>query len=241
MSVLLAQQGSTEDLISGALETIQPILEYLGTIAFAITGALVAGRNRMDISGVLVLGAIVSVGGGTLRDLLLQRTVFWVEDPTFLAVGVASAALSIPLFRVASTQVKQAYWLVQSFDAFGLALFVVTGTNIALVAGANDVAATAIGVISGIGGGMIRDILANDIPSVLTDGRLYMVAALAGAFSYIMLLQLDIPAVYVLWVPIVIILGLRYASLRYNVGMPTFVIDEAADPREHDGDLPPSA
>ena len=78
MSVLLAQQGSTEDLISGALETIQPILEYLGTIAFAITGALVAGRNRMDISGVLVLGAIVSVGGGTLRDLLLQRTVFWV-------------------------------------------------------------------------------------------------------------------------------------------------------------------
>ena len=73
MSVLLAQQGSAEDLISGALETIQPILEYLGTIAFAITGALVAGRNRMDISGVLVLGAIVSVGGGTLRDLLLQN------------------------------------------------------------------------------------------------------------------------------------------------------------------------
>jgi uncharacterized membrane protein YeiH len=81
MSVLLAQQGSAEDLISGALETIQPTLEYLGVIAFAIPGALVAGRNRMDISGVLVLGAIVSVGGGTLRDLLLQRTVFTMGAP----------------------------------------------------------------------------------------------------------------------------------------------------------------
>jgi uncharacterized membrane protein YeiH len=237
MWALLAQQDSAEDLISGALETIQPILEYLGTIAFAITGALVAGRKRMDIGGVLVLGAIVSVGGGTVRDLLVQRTVFWVDDPSFLAVGVASAALSIPLFRIASAQLKQAYWLVQSFDAFGLALFVVTGTNIALDAGANNVAAAVIGVISGIGGGMIRDILANDIPTVLTDGRLYMVAALAGAVAYIGLLQLDIPAVYVLWIPIVIILVLRYASLRYNLGIPTFIIDEAADPRHrHDDD-----
>jgi hypothetical protein len=80
--------------------------------------------------------------------------------------------------------------LVQSFDAIGLALFVVTGDNIALVAGANDVAAATIGVISGIGGGIIRDMLANEAPGVLTDGRLYMTAALVGAASYILLLQL---------------------------------------------------
>jgi uncharacterized membrane protein YeiH len=87
--VILAQQNEAEELISGALATIQPILPYLGTIAFAITGALTAGRTHMDIAGVLVLGAIVSVGGGTIRDLLVQRTVFWISDPSHLAVGVA--------------------------------------------------------------------------------------------------------------------------------------------------------
>ena len=160
---------------------------YLGTISFGISGALAAGRRRMDFGGVVVLGAIVAVGGGTIRDVLLYRTVFWIDDPAFLAVGAISALVTIPLFRIASTELKRAYWLVESFDAIGLALFVVAGTNIAIDAGANDIAAITIGIISGIGVGIIRDVLANEIPTVLTDGRLYFTAALARALLYLLL------------------------------------------------------
>ncbi len=228
--MLIGAEADTGDVISGVLETVQPILEYLGTIAFAITGALVAGRKRMDISGVVVLGAIVSVGGGTVRDLLIQRPVFWVTDPAFLAVGAAAALLSVPVFRFASNEIRQVYWLVQSFDAVGLALFVVAGTNIALDAGANNVAAATIGIVSGIGGGVIRDLLANEIPEVLIGGRLYITAALVGSVVYIGLIELDVPAVLALWVPIVLIVALRFVSLRFGIGVPTIEIDPNHDP-----------
>jgi len=230
LDAALGIDAPSEEVITGVLDTVQPILEYLGTIAFAISGALVAGRKRMDISGVVVLGAIVAVGGGTIRDVLLDREVFWVVDPAFLAVGVITALLSIPVFHIASVRLKRVYWLVQAFDAFGMALFVVAGTNIAIDAGANQVAAAAIGVISGIGGGIIRDVLATEIPTVMVGGRLYLTAALAGAIVYLGLLQFEIAAVYVLWIPIIVILTLRYVSLRFGIGLPTFAIERDDDP-----------
>jgi uncharacterized membrane protein YeiH len=236
----IAIQYGSEESITDLLANVQVAIEYLGTIAFAVSGALVAGRKRMDISGVVVLGVIVAVGGGTLRDVILDRQVFWVADPAFFVVGVIAALLSIPVFHIASAKVRRGYWLVQSFDAFGMAMFVVVGTNIALDAGAHPIAAAALGVVSGIGGGMIRDVLAAEIPTVLTDGKLYLTAALTGAVVYIVLLRLDLSATYVVWVPIVIILSLRYVSLRYGIGVPTigFALDDDPTVR-HTGQRPP--
>lgn len=218
----LVAQASADETVTDALGALQNILQYLGTIAFAISGALVAGNKRMDLAGVVVLGSIVAVGGGTLRDLLLQQPVFWVADPTFAVVGAVAALVTIPLFNRGVVKTLQDYRLVDLFDAAGLALFVITGTNVALSAGADNLSSAIIGTISGVGGGIIRDVLAGEIPSVLKSGYLYATAAFAGALLYVLLLELSISPLVALWLPVLAIFSLRMLSLHYGWGVPKF-------------------
>lgn len=218
--------------VAGILMAVQTVLLYLGTVAFAISGALAAGRRHMDLGGVVVLGSIVAVGGGTLRDLLLNRTAFWVVDPNFLVAGALTAALMVPIIRFRPVSWRRTQGLVQVFDAIGLALFVVTGINIALKSGANLMAAAVIGIVSGIGGGVIRDVLADEIPSVLKGGRLYMTAALAGALAYLGLLWLGVSPLLTIGPPILIVLGVRFASLRYDLRLPTVGLSDAGSSDE---------
>ena len=103
-----------------------------------------------------------------------------------------------------------------------MALFVITGTNVALSAGANDFSAAIIGTISGVGGGMIRDVLANQIPGVLKSGHLYATAAFAGALLYVLILSFSVSPVIALWIPALTIFGLRMLSLHYGWGLPKF-------------------
>lgn len=216
-------QSSNDQTVTEALGALQTVLQYVGTIAFGISGALVAGQKRMDLAGVVVLGCIVAVGGGTTRDLLLGNVpVFWVNDSTYVLVGAAAAALTVPLFKTGTVQTLQHFNLVDVFDAAGMALFVITGTNVALSAGADDFSAAIIGVISGVGGGIIRDVLAGQIPGVLKSGHLYATAAFAGALLYVLLLELSIAPVVALWVPVITIFSLRMLSLHYGWGIPKF-------------------
>lgn len=194
-----------------------------GTVAFGISGALAAGRKRMDFVGVVVLGSIVAVGGGTTRDLILgDAPVFWIGNPTFLLVGAIAALAVIPLSATRALNVLEEYRLLQLFDAAGMALFVVTGTNVALAAGADAIAAAVVGVISGVGGGIIRDVLANQTPSILTGGQFYASAALVGSLLYVLFLEWGASRLLVFWVPIVVIFGLRAGSLFYGWGFATF-------------------
>jgi uncharacterized membrane protein YeiH len=227
----LAQAAVSDQTINGALGVLQDIMEYAGTIAFAISGALVAGRKHMDVVGVVVLGSIVAVGGGTLRDLLVgDFPVFWVTSPTFVVVGAVVALATIPLFKAGTIAVLQRYNLVQISDAAGMALFVVTGTNVALAAGADSLAAAIVGVIAGVGGGIIRDVLANKIPDVLTNGQFYASAAFLGAIVYVILLQTPLSPFVSVWVPIIVIFGIRLLSINYGWGVPKFRIDPDDDP-----------
>lgn len=219
---LLAQADGTEETVKDLLGVVQNWMEYVGTIAFAISGALLAISKRMDLAGIVVLGAIVSVGGGTLRDLLVQQEVFWIEDPTFVLVGAGTALATVLLRRGQLIEAIQRHHLVQIFDAAGLALFVVTGTNVALAAGASNAAAAIIGIISGVAGGVMRDILAGEIPDVLTGGELYATAALAGAVLYLLLLELSVSPLAVFWIPVVAIFIIRLLAVRYQVALPSF-------------------
>ena len=219
---LLAQADGTEETVKEVLGVVQNWMEYVGTIAFAISGALLAMSKRMDLAGIVVLGAIVSVGGGTLRDLLVQQEVFWIEDPTFVLVGAGTALATVLLRRGQLIEAIQRHHLVQIFDAAGLALFVVTGTNVALAAGASNAAAAIIGIISGVAGGVMRDILAGEIPDVLTGGELYATAALAGAVLYLLLLELSVSPLAVFWIPVVAIFIIRLLAVRYQVALPSF-------------------
>jgi uncharacterized membrane protein YeiH len=220
-------QATTDQTVTEALGTLQTILQYVGTVAFGISGALVAGQKRMDLAGVVVLGCIVAVGGGTTRDLLLGNVpVFWVNDATYVLVGAAAALVTVPLFRTGTVQTLQQHNLVDVFDAAGMALFVITGTNVALSAGASNFSAAIIGVISGVGGGMIRDVLAGQIPGVLKSGHLYATAAFAGALLYVLLLELSIAPIAALWVPAFAIFSIRMLSLRYGWGIPKFDVSD---------------
>ena len=227
----LAQAAPSDQTIQDALGILQPIMEYAGTIAFAISGALVAGRKHMDIVGVVVLGSIVAVGGGTTRDLLLGDVpVFWINNPTFVIVGALTALATIPLFKTGTLAVMQRYNLIQLSDAAGVALFVVTGTNVALAAGADNLAAAIVGVIAGVGGGIIRDLMANEVPDILTNGQFHASAAFAGAILYVVLLQLPVSPLVVVWIPIAVIFGIRSLSVIFGWGVPAFEIGRDTDP-----------
>lgn len=220
----------TPDSISSALTILQAVMEYVGTVAFAISGAVAAGRKNMDIVGVVVLACMVSVGGGTVRDLLLGRTpVFWIVNPTFLLVGAVTALIVIPLTRIGALGVLQRFQIVQISDAAGLALFVVVGTNVALAEGAGPITAAVVGVIAGVGGGVLRDILAADIPEVLHNGQMYATAAFIGALAYIGLLALGAHPTVVFWVPIAIILAVRLTAVLLGWGVPRFSFSDPPD------------
>ena len=131
-------------------------LDIVGTAVFAISGVLLAGKLRMDPFGVLVLGVVTAVGGGTIRDMALDHgPVFWVKDPTDLVVAMVTSMLTIVLVRQPRRLPK---WMLPVLDAVGLAVFVGIGVNKAFNAEAGPLIAVCMGVITGVGGGIIRDV-----------------------------------------------------------------------------------
>ena len=225
MSDLLAQSGPSQQTIEDALGVVQTIVQYAGTIAFAISAALVAGRRRMNLVGVVVFGTIVALGGATFRDVLLGLLpVSWVADPEPLLVAALASAATIPLFRMGTISVMQRYYLVRVSDAAGLALFTVLGTNIALDAGAGAVSAVVVGSISGIGGGILRDTIAERIPEVLASGHFYASAAVTGSVLNVALLETPLRASIASSIAVLYIFSVRLLSIRFGWGLPTFTV-----------------
>ena len=226
VAMLLAQNGPTQETIEDALGVVPTIVENAGTAAFAISAALLAGRRRMNIVGVVVFGVFVSVGGGTTRDILLgELPVYWVSEPLSLLVGAVAAAATIPLFETGTMSVIQRYDLVRIFDAAGLALFTVLGTNIALDSGAGAVSAVVVGVISGIGGGILRDNIAGKLPDVLSPRHLYASVAIAGSALNIALLETSLLDSIASSVAICFIFVARVLSLHHGWQLPRFTLD----------------
>jgi uncharacterized membrane protein YeiH len=158
-------------------DTAAAALDWLGVIVFAVSGALVASRKQMDVVGFALLGTVTGIGGGTLRDLLLgQGPVFWVREPAYLIVCVIISGVVFVTAHIPQSRYRVLLW----FDAIGLALFAVTGAERALLVGSGPVVAVAMGVITATFGGIIRDVLGNESPVVLSR-EIYVTAALAGA------------------------------------------------------------
>ena len=163
------------------LDTFLTAIDWFGTAVFAVTGALVASRKRMDIFGFILLGCVTGMGGGILRDVMLGALpVFWVREPVYLAICVAVSAATFFLAHIPESRYRVLLWL----DAAGLALFCVVGADRALVAGARPSIAVAMGVVSATFGGIIRDILGGESPLILRR-EIYVTAALAGAAVFV--------------------------------------------------------
>ncbi|MFP4263524.1 MAG: trimeric intracellular cation channel family protein [Halomonas sp.] len=194
-------------------------LDMAGVIVFALSGVVLACRSRMDPFGMLVLAAVTGIGGGTLRDLVLGvRPVFWVTDPTYLWVILATVGLSILGFHYIH---RLSRGFLPVADAFGLALFVVIGTHKALQLQAPGLVAVLMGVMTGVAGGMVRDVLARRVPMVLRE-EIYATAAIAGGIAYVGLDALEAPGPLAVALSLTTTLGLRLAAIHWHLALPTF-------------------
>ncbi len=200
------------------LETITAFLDWFGVCVFAITGALVASRKKMDIVGFALLGSVTGVGGGTIRDVLLGLTpVFWVQKPAYLITCIVVSCATFLGAGFMHSRYRYLLW----FDAVGLALFAVTGASIALSHGAGATIAIAMGVATATFGGIIRDILGGESPVILSR-EIYVTAALLGAGTYVGLAVLGAGQDLALVTGFVCALALRSAALAWQLSLPRY-------------------
>jgi len=193
-------------------------LDLFGTFVFAVTGSLATRRRKLDLFGVVVLGVVTAIGGGTLRDLILRTPdVFWVADTTYLWVAAGGAMATFLLVR--RYRLPQKALLIA--DAVGLAVFTMIGFRRALELDAPLVVAVLMGVMTGVAGGVIRDVLARRVPLILRK-EIYATAALAGA---VLLVLLDLVSPYMKindTIAIAAILIIRLSAVRWQVALPVY-------------------
>ncbi|WP_392553074.1 TRIC cation channel family protein [Orbus wheelerorum] len=197
--------------------------DILGTIVFAISGVLLASKKEMDPIGALVLGVITAIGGGTIRDIILNHgPIFWVTDSTDLWVAIITSLLSMLLIRYSSAT-KYPKWLMPVLDAIGLAVFVGIGVNKAIASEVNGLVMICMGVLTGVGGGILRDVLARDIPMVFrTD--IYATACLIGGAMHVMsYLCLSLPIDIATLLGIITTLTIRLLAIYWHLKLPVVV------------------
>ena len=202
--------------------TLVRLLDLIGIGVFAISGALAAGRKRLDLLGVFVLASVTAIGGGTVRDLLLDRQpIVWLTDATYLGVIVVSVAITFAYVRWRRPPL--ASLLVA--DALGLALFSIAGAQIAESAGLPAVSIVLLGTLTGVGGGVIRDVLSAEVPFVLTRGNLYASAVIFGIAVYLFLESVGVPRQPASLTGMGLIATLRLAAIRWELKLPVFEVD----------------
>jgi uncharacterized membrane protein YeiH len=195
--------------------------DLFGTAVFAFSGVLVAGRLRMDAIGVIVLAAVTAVGGGTIRDLLIgARPIFWIQDTTYLWVILGTAAFGMWLARVPR---RLPWYVLPVADAFGLALFVVIGAKKALLFGTSGMVAVVMGVITGVAGGLIRDVLAREIPMVLQK-EIYATACIFGGVLYTVSLSLELAHIPAMLISMLGVLLVRITAIFRHLSLPSFAL-----------------
>lgn len=191
------------------------ILDYVGTFAFAISGALKAVRREMDLFGLVVLALVTAIGGGTIRDVMLGLRPFWFSDVNYTLLALLAAAVVFALYRFVSRRETVLLW----FDAVGLGAFTVIGASKAMAHGLGPVPTVVLACLTGIGGGVIRDVLAADVPVVLRK-EVYASATILGAVVYWLLVQYGVPTVVCTTAAMVLVTVVRLLSLHYGVGLP---------------------
>ncbi len=199
------------------MEQLLTFFDLAGVFVFAISGALAAVRKGMDVFGIIVLALMPAVGGGTLRDLVLGEPVFWVQNTTSIWAALAAAALT---FFVAHKLESRMKWLIWA-DAAGLALFCVVGAEKALTVSGSPLIAVMLGVATGVAGGIVRDIICNEIPLVLrNDQEIYATAAFVGAGLYCAMIFFALPPTYALWAGMAAAFLTRAAAIKYGWRLP---------------------
>ena len=203
-----------------ATSTLQ-ILEIIGTLAFGASGLIAAARKKLDMVGVVLLVLVTAFGGGTLRDLLLNRQpFFWVQNEIWIWV-LAAAAILIQ-FLVKARNVELSAKAVDWPDAIGLGVFAASGTQIALAAGHTPLIAAIMGVITAAFGGLIRDVLIAEIPRLVNDHQLYASLAFVGGLLIWLLQYLGVDATLATLIGALTIIVARIVAMRLGWKLPAW-------------------
>ena len=200
-------------------ELLFQTLTVFATITLAVSGVLQAARTQMDFFGAVVLACVCALGGGSLRDLLIGATpVFWTQDLSYLAAILPTTVLTIIAVNYIPPGKGIRLKILDIADAIGLALFAILGASKALQLGFDEPVAVVMGVITGIAGGMIRDILSQTIPIVMR-GEVYASAAIIGTISYT-LLRLLTTEIIAIFIGMAIIIVIRLVALQWGLNLP---------------------
>ncbi|HTU15081.1 MAG TPA: trimeric intracellular cation channel family protein [Solirubrobacterales bacterium] len=199
------------------------VAELLGTVVFAISGVIAVAEHRLDWFGAVVVGVVTAIGGGTMRGLILGETpVFWIEDEIYLAFAIAGGILAIPLvIRFGSSHTRFEEGL-RVADALGLALFAIVGASVTLDLGFDGTTAVVCGILTGVGGGVIRDLLAGQTTPLILRSEIYATAALAGTILFVLLVEVtDMTHWLASAAGMLTILALRMAGIKRDWRLPT--------------------
>ncbi|MGF1910541.1 TRIC cation channel family protein [Vibrio kasasachensis] len=198
------------------------LVDLFGTAIFAISGVLLAGRLKMDPFGVIVLGSVTAIGGGTIRDMALGATpVFWITDTNYLWVIFITCVLTMLIVRRPK---RLAWWILPVCDAVGLAVFVGIGVEKAMMFQDSALIAIIMGVITGCGGGIIRDVLAREVPMVLRS-EVYATACIAGGVFHTTVLIIGYDNNMAFLAGVFSTLFIRLGAIRWHLSLPIFALN----------------
>ncbi|KAJ56941.1 membrane protein [Actibacterium mucosum KCTC 23349] len=199
--------------------TLTVALDLAAVFVFALTGALTASRAQLDIVGFIFIAALTAVGGGTLRDLFLGRVpVFWVVDPIYIGVIAVGALLVFVTAHLLESRYRAILWL----DAAALAVAVPAGVNVAITLNHGPAVVVMMGIVTGCFGGLMRDVVCNEVPLVLRKGELYVTAAFAGGIAAALALYLGQSGPLALLICAGVTFLLRSGSMLFGWSLPAY-------------------
>jgi uncharacterized membrane protein YeiH len=192
------------------------IIDILGTISFSISGVLTALKKRMDPFGILIIAFVTAVGGGTLRDVLIDADITWMRNLTFVYVILGSAVFAV-IFRKWLGYIRKSLFL---FDTIGIALYTVVGVEKGIAAGFPPIICISLGTMSACFGGVIRDILCNEIPIIFRK-EIYATACILGGIAYFLLLKTTLTEDMVIIISGSIVITVRMLAVYFKLSLPS--------------------
>lgn len=195
--------------------------EIIGTLAFALSGLIEAARKRLDIVGMAIVTSLAAFGGGTLRDILLdRRPFFWVQNEIWIWVILLMCALALLFMRARHIELTERS--MQWPDALGLGIFAASGTQIAITAGMTPIIAVVMGVITPVFGGVLRDVVVNEIPRAFNDHQPYAVIAFAGGWLVVAFNLMGWSSFWAIAIGALVITVLRLMAVIFSWRLPTW-------------------
>ncbi len=207
--------------------SVLALLDYASVLVFALTGALVASRAQLDLVGFVFIACLTAVGGGTVRDLLLDRhPVFWVGQPDYIGIAAVAAVVVFFTAHLVESRYRWLIWL----DSFALAVAVAAGTAAALSVGQGPVIVVLMGMTTGCMGGLMRDVVVGEVPLVLKQGELYVSCAMAGAVAGQIAVTAGLERLPALAICAAVCWALRAGSLWFGWKLPVY---KSRPPRQY--------